>query len=352
MARPPLANEKRESQPAVFFLICIWTRFGNACTTDRGTVYQNQESVYGIGYYVKNTRCPYLMDGVNPNNFGVGCTIWPDSRQCKLALNSFDIKCVEKKISVPPDQECIDIFDIKWDRRFERPDAQFHEFTRTFLGIITRKWTIFSVSTPNSVEESGRWGRRFSDFKVPESDHEEKKRLESKYDHAWDSIPQMEKERLRWKSTDTIAELYTPSWARLTQEELDDFHVARDPRDPNFIGYSLTEDDEKEFVSIEEERKGVEDTHERKSKEKSNDSPTSGRGGGLINHTPSVTTPKKSLSKEDLVGPEGGQGSQNLLKRFQEEINPAREGRTFTMEQMEAYAQASRLGFKVSFPTG
>ncbi len=39
-------------------LISIWTRFGNSCTTDRGTVYQNQESVYGIGYYVKNTRCP------------------------------------------------------------------------------------------------------------------------------------------------------------------------------------------------------------------------------------------------------------------------------------------------------
>jgi hypothetical protein len=99
----PMKSSKQSSLVRKL-LISIWTRFGNSCTTDRGTVYQNQESVYGIGYYVKNTRCPYLMDGVNPNNFGVGCTIWPDGRQCKMALNSFDIKCVEKKISVPPDK--------------------------------------------------------------------------------------------------------------------------------------------------------------------------------------------------------------------------------------------------------
>ena len=84
---------------------------------------------------------------------------------------------MEPKISSFTDEDRIDIFDIKWDRRFERADAQFYEFVRTFITLIMKKWTILDVKTPNSFAESMKWGRKFSNFKVPESDEEEKKRL-------------------------------------------------------------------------------------------------------------------------------------------------------------------------------
>jgi hypothetical protein len=37
-----------------------------------------------------------------------------------------------------------------------------------------KKWTIRDVKTPNHFTESARYGRKFSNFKVPESDEEEK----------------------------------------------------------------------------------------------------------------------------------------------------------------------------------
>ena len=65
-----------------------------------------------------------------------------------------------------------------------------------------------------------------------------------------------------------------------------------------------------------------------------------------------MTTPKKALRPEDLGGDGGGREPENLHKKFQDEINPALEGQTFTLEQMKAYAELLRLGFQVSFPAG
>jgi hypothetical protein len=212
--------------------------------------------------------------------------MWPDSRQCKLALNSYDVKCVETRIGSFLEQDRIDIFDIKWDIRFERADAQFHEFVRTFITLIMKKWTISNVKTPNSFTESARWGRKFSNFKVPESDEEERKRLYGAYDYHWESLSQDARSRLRWKSTDAIAESFTPSWARLTPRQLEEFSVVRDPLDPRFIGYSLTEDDQRELNPVEEGGK-EELTHGGKSKEKSKeDSPSGGERKGTNTSTP------------------------------------------------------------------
>ena len=250
-------------------LISIWTKYGNNCTQDAASSYQTQEAVNWMGYIMNYSRCSYLSGGTNPTNFGIGCTMWPDSRQCKLALHSYSVQCVEPRIASYPDEDRIDIFDIRWDRRFERADAQFHELVQTFSTII-RKWTISDVKTPNSFTESAKWGRKFSHFKVPESDEEEKKRLYSAYDYRWDSLPQEARSRLRWKSTETIAESYTPSWARLTPRQLEEFSVIRDPCDPNFIGYALTEEDQRELNPVEEEGKQEEHTHGGNPKEKSN----------------------------------------------------------------------------------
>ena len=63
-----------------------------------------------------------------------------------------------------------------------------------------------------------------------------------------------------------------------------------------------------------------------------------------------MTTPKKALRPEDLGDDEGGREPKPLHKKFQDEINPALGGQTFTLEQMKAYAEHSRLVFKVSFP--
>ena len=61
---------------------------------------------------------------------------------------------------------------------------------------------------------------------------------------------------------------------------------------------------------------------------------------------------KKALRPEDLGADGGGREPENLHKKFQDEINPALEGQTFTLEQMKAYAEWLRLGFQVSFPAG
>ena len=184
---------------------------------------------------------------------------------------------------------------IKWNRRFEREDAQFHEFVQTFLTIIMRKWTIFDVKTPNSHAESMRWGRKFSDFKVPESDEEEKKRLYNMYDSVWYSLPHESKSKLHWKSIETIAESYTPSWARLTPQQLEEFNVVRDPCDPYFIGYSLTEEDQRESTPVEEEGKGEESAQWGNSKEKYNDNSPSGEGGERYQYSPPHDNSEKSL---------------------------------------------------------
>ncbi len=171
-------------------LISIWTRYGNSCTQDMGAPPQNiQEAVYWRGYDMDLSHSPYLSNGVNPNNFGIGRTMWPDSSRCKLALNSYDVKCVKPKTTSFLEEDRTDIFDIRWSGRFEREDAQFHEFVQTFLTIIMKKWTIFDVKTPNSLDESMRWGRKFSNFRVPESDEEEKNRLYRVYDYQWESLP-------------------------------------------------------------------------------------------------------------------------------------------------------------------
>jgi len=94
-------------------LISIWTRYGNNCTQDALIYYQAQETVNWMGYIMNYSRCSYLSNGTNPNNFGIGCTMWPDSRQCKLAVHSYDVKSVEPRISSYHEQDRIDIFDIK-----------------------------------------------------------------------------------------------------------------------------------------------------------------------------------------------------------------------------------------------
>ena len=157
-------------------------------------------------------------------------------------------------------------------------------------------------------------GTQILELQSPESDEEEKKRLYSAYDYRWDAIPQEVRSRLRWKSTDAIAESYTPSWARLTPRQLEEFSVVRDPCDPRFIGYSLTENDQRERNPIEEEGKEKELTQGGNSKEKFNDDSPSGRREERYQYFPSMTTPKRALTTDDLGGHGGEKEPENLQK--------------------------------------
>ena len=47
------------------------------------------------------------------------------------------------------------------------------ELVPTYFQVLFRKWAVRDVTTPNTNEKSGMWGREFSGFRIPETVKEE-----------------------------------------------------------------------------------------------------------------------------------------------------------------------------------
>ena len=82
-----------------------------------------------------------------------------------MAFNIYSIRCCEE--SFPLDLKH-NHFALSWDKtRFERPTARFQELVPTYFQVLFRKWAVRDVTTPNTNEKSGMWGREVSGFRIP-----------------------------------------------------------------------------------------------------------------------------------------------------------------------------------------
>ena len=162
-----------------------------------------------------------------------------------MPFNIYSIRCCEE--SFPLDLKH-NHFALSWDKtRFERPTARFQELVPTYFQVLFRKWAVRDVTTPNTYEKSGMWGREFSGFRIPETVKEEFDILWENNQIKWNQLPEPQYMRPPWKNPFAIKELIFPSYGIIDHETLRTLKVDRDPRSPNYTGYSLSKNDQREI---------------------------------------------------------------------------------------------------------
>ena len=181
-------GKKYYGEMARMLLTSIWARLGNRSDYVDAGRKEIFHEVFSYAYVFQTSETPYLSAG--PNDTGsvaqVGLCLPPTVKQRLMAYNSYSVQCCEKGYKLDTRW---DYFSLSWDLRFETHTCPFRDLAYTYFTLCSKKWVIFNTATPNTYEESGRWGRECSGFRLPETHKEEADILWENYQTKWKQLP-------------------------------------------------------------------------------------------------------------------------------------------------------------------